>query len=252
VVDGRAVRERLARLSDGRLEDLDTAAADVLNYAGSHRGYAAQRELWFNPPLVIAYGEKDVRLSNVNERIVEVPFALRALGDVPVGSRVLDFGSSESWVALSLASMGYQVTALDLREYPFSHPNLTSVASPIETWSVQPDSYDAVLCISTLEHVGLGWYGDPDDAEAGDVALRRLSELLRAGGLLVLTVPYGTAEVTDVQRRYDRAQLDALLAGWEVLERVIVEQRDDVTWQPVPQSTKNAVALVVARNPSTT
>jgi 2-polyprenyl-3-methyl-5-hydroxy-6-metoxy-1,4-benzoquinol methylase len=161
---------------------------------------------------------------------------------------VLDFGSAESTVSLSLASMGFEVTALDMRRYPFAHPNLQSVAAAIEGWDAEPASYDAAFCISTVEHVGLGWYGDPDGADDGDHrALERIGGWLRPGGLLVLTVPYGAPGVDAVQRRYDRAALDALLHGWDVVERRIVEQVDDVTWQPVEESDGHAVALVVAR-----
>jgi hypothetical protein len=111
-------------------------------------------------------------------------------------------------------------------------------------------SFDAALCISTLEHVGLGWYGD-SEYDAGDRrALRRIAELLVPEGLLVLTVPYGTASVDALQRRYDRAGLDTLLDGWEVLDRRVVEQVDDRVWQPVAETSGNGVALVLARKPA--
>lgn len=245
--------ERLDRLArEGRVADLDGAAAELINFAASHRGFAAQAELWLNPPLTVAHSAGDVRLGQVNERIVEVPFAMRALGRVPVGSRVLDFGSSESTLALSLATMGYRVTALDLRPYPFEHPNLRSVASPLEAWDAPPGGFDAVLCVSTVEHVGLGWYGEDGSRENGDaLAMRRLRELLAPGGICVLTVPYGAWSVDDVQRRYDAAHLDSLVDGWEVLERMVVEQRDDQTWLPVPDSeSRTAAAMLVLQAPS--
>jgi 2-polyprenyl-3-methyl-5-hydroxy-6-metoxy-1,4-benzoquinol methylase len=245
------IRDRFVRLADGTTEDLDRPAADLLNYAASHRGFAAQEELWLNPPLVVEHGEREVRLSTVNERIVEIPFAMGAVSRLEAGARVLDFGSSESSLALSLASLGFAVTALDLRTYPFAHPRLEVIASPIEDWDAEPGSFDAALCVSTLEHVGLGWYGDPRHEAGGDrVALDRISELLKPGGLLVLTVPYGAPSVDALQRRYDRRALDALLEGWEILERRVVEQVDQLIWAPVEESSAVAVALVMARRPA--
>ncbi|HWH12706.1 MAG TPA: DUF268 domain-containing protein [Solirubrobacteraceae bacterium] len=244
------VGDYLRRLTDGKLADLDRPTAEFLNYAGSHRGFAAQAELWVNPPLVLEHREGDVRLATVNERIVEVPFALSAIGRLQPGARVLDFGSSESSLALSLASLGFEVTALDLRPYPFEHPQLDVVVSAIETWASEPGRFDAVLCVSTLEHVGLGWYGDPrHEAEGDRQALARLSDLLAPGGLLVLTLPYGARSVDSLQRRYDREQLDNLIEGWEIVERSIVEQVDDRTWRTVDDSADVAVALVTARKP---
>ncbi len=243
-----AYAERLDRLASGSVDALDGAAANLLNYASSHRGFAAQAELWLNPPVILAYHERAVELSHVNERIAEIPWAYRALGDVAPGARILDFGSAENTLALSLATMGYQVTALDLRQYPFEHPNLTRVARPLEEWDAEPGSFDVVMCISTLEHVGLDWYGEQRGGETADRdALARLRELLRPDGRLVLTVPYGRAEVDSLQRRYDRAGLDQLLEDWTVEERMVIEQVDDRTWMPVEDSTGHAAAMLVLR-----
>ncbi|MBA3672440.1 MAG: class I SAM-dependent methyltransferase, partial [Gemmatimonadaceae bacterium] len=223
-------RSRMAQLlEDGRPSSLDQPSADLINFASSHRGFAAQAGLWLNPPVVVDHREGRVTLGAVNERIVEIPFAMRALGQVPLGSRILDFGSSESTVSLSLASLGYRVTALDLSRYPFTHPNLDVVQEPLEDATLEPDTYDAALLISTVEHVGLGWYGERPGAYDDRRALARIAEVVRPGGIVVVTVPYGTAEVTEVQRIYDAPGLDALLEGLEIVDRVIVEERD-ATW----------------------
>jgi hypothetical protein len=241
---------RMQGMVDRGVEALDEPVSKLINHAEGHEGFAAQRELWLNPPLTLEHLEGDVRLGQVNERIVEVPYALRAMNDVAPGSAVLDFGCAESSVSLSLASLGYRVTALDLRPYPFAHPNLDAVTSPLEQWNPGDRRYAAVLVISTVEHVGLGWYGEQRGASDGDVrAMRRLLELSEPGALLVLTVPYGGPSVDALQRRYDRVGLDALLEGWTETDRAIVEQVDDHTWQPVEESDGHAVALVTARAP---
>lgn len=246
----RFYRERMARVvSDQKLRDLDQQSADLINFAQSHRGFAAQEGLWLNPPVVIEHRAGEVRLATVNERIVEIPFAMRALGGIEVGGRVLDFGSSESQVALSLASLGFEVTALDLSGYPFTHPNLEAVRSPLEQWVAPAGSFDAATIISTVEHVGLGWYGEAPGQFDDLQAMRRIAELVRPGGLIVLTVPYGKAEITDVQRIYDAAGVDGLLAGLETTERIVVEERDG-TWVRVEESDGHAVAMVTARVPA--
>src|SRR4051812_1011736 len=112
-------RRRMARVAAGQLADLDQQAADLINFAASHRGFAAQAGLWLNPAVNVDHRAGEVRVGAINERVVEVPWAMRALGPVPLGGRVLDFGACESQVSLSLAAMGYRVTALDLHPYPF-------------------------------------------------------------------------------------------------------------------------------------
>ncbi len=233
-----------------RVDELEDALARVINYAESHEGFAAQLGLWLNPAISLRHHRGGVGVGDVNERILEVPFAFRALGSVPADGRVLDFGAAESSVALSLASLGYRVTALDLRPYPFTHPNLVSVASPLETWEVPDSSFDAILCISTVEHVGLGWYGEAasEDTHADHAAMTRLAGLLDDGGVLALTVPYGNAEVTAVQRTYDADTLDALLEGWDVEERSVHARTAPGVWARAEASAAGpAVAMVVAR-----
>lgn len=241
-------RRRMARLAVAEIADLDQQAADLVNFAGSHRGFAAQAGLWLNPAINVEHRAGEVRVGAINERVVEVPWAFRALGPVPIGGRVLDFGACESQVSLSLAAMGYRVTALDLRPYPFAHPNLEAVASPLEDWDAEDGSFDAALIVSTVEHVGLGWYGEQPGRFDDRGAMRRLAELVKPGGVIVLTVPYGTASVSDVQRVYDADGLAGLLEGLEIVEREIVEEQDG-DWVVVEESGAHAVALVTARVP---
>jgi 2-polyprenyl-3-methyl-5-hydroxy-6-metoxy-1,4-benzoquinol methylase len=238
---------RLNRVAEGPVEEMDGAVANLLNLAEGHRGFAAQRGLWFNPPLTLRYVPSGVELGSVNERIVESSYAFRALGQVLPPARVLDVGSVESTVPLSLASLGYDVTALDLRPYPFRHPMLTTVESRLEDWDGGSGEFDAIFCISTIEHVGLGWYGEEPDVEGADRrALARLRGFLARDGFLVLTVPYGTRSVDAVQRVYDRPALNELLDGWRIEDLTIVRQRDQQTWERVDDNTDRGVALVKA------
>jgi SAM-dependent methyltransferase len=237
---------RLGAVTGGGVEQLDGELAALLNYAEGHLGFAAQRGLWTNPPLSLEYRAGDVRLNSINERIVEIPYAFRALGALAPPAAILDVGSVESTIPLSLAGLGYRVTALDLRPYPYTHPNLEVAVSRIEDFEREPGSFDAVLCISTIEHIGLGWYGEaPQEQDADRRALERLAALLKPGGMLVLTVPFGRPGVDEVQRTYDDAMLDTLLDGWRIESREVVRQHDPVTWAPGGQEDPEARAVAL-------
>lgn len=228
----RTTEDRFDEAVHGSVARLDHPHVDVANYADSHRGWASQAGLWFNPPISVEHLRGGVRVADINERIAEVPFVYAALAELPVGSRIIDVGSTESPVALSLASLGHRVTALDPRPYPLEHANLEVHIGPLETYQTD-DTFDAAVLLSSIEHFGLGAYNLPEDAEADIKALARLRELLKPGGTLVLTTPYGDAPTTKLQRTYSPDQLDALLAGWEVRERSYLTRVTSTEWRRV-------------------
>lgn len=229
----RELAHRLIHASlDEGLAGVDQGVADLLNFSESSRGFRADVGLWLNPPVVVEYSEGGARVGAINERIVEAPFVMASIADLPAGSRIIDVGADESTVALSLASLGYAVTAVDLNGYPFDHPNLTAVTSLIEDFTPAAP-FDAVICLSSIEHFGLGAYGpDSHDMEADVAALSRLREMTRPGGRLVLTTPYGEASVNALERTYDDEGLTRLLAAWGDATVTIAVKRDAVTWSP--------------------
>lgn len=244
----RFLHHELDRLTAGACAgDLSRPVADLLNYANSHRGFAAQVGLWVNPPVVLDHREGAVAVGAVNERIAEVPYAFAQLAGLNQGDRVLDFGSSESQVSLSLASLGFQVTALDMSPHAFEHPNLFGVQCPLEDWDGKPGSFKAAVAISAIEHVGLGWYGEVPGRFDDRGALTRLCELVEPEGRVIVTLPYGLASTDEVQRRYDGPRLDELLEGFDVVDRRIVVRVDEKTWLPSDESADEAVALLTLK-----
>jgi SAM-dependent methyltransferase len=234
------------------LEEIDDNTAQVLNYASSHEGFAAQANLWFNPALLVAYRPQGVELRWVNERIAEVPYAFRALSGVPPGAKVLDVGATESSVSLSLATLGYEVTAVDPRPNPLSHERLRVIAARIEEWKHDVE-FDAVLCLSTIEHIGVAAYEQPASDDRRDLeAMKRIRELTRPDGLLVLTTAVGPAAVSERGRVYDREGLDELLAGWEVSDLTLVQRHDATTWGTIDKAIEDlepeaeTVAMITA------
>lgn len=191
----------------------------------------------------------------VNERIVEMPFAMAALGRLKQGARVLDIGGAESTFALSAASLGYRVTAVDRRPFGYAHPKLESHPSLLEDRESWPDPFAAAFLISASRHVGPGPYrwdssGSPKDAASADLALvvDRVRELLSPDGLMILTVAYGTHEVTETERVHNEDSLDRLLAGWHIVERQIAVQCGALVWEVDKQVEPGAraVAMLVA------
>jgi Caenorhabditis protein of unknown function, DUF268 len=143
------------------------------------------------------------------------------------------------------------VTVVDPRDHPLRHPQLHHERRRLD--ELEPAApFDAALALSSVEHFGLEGYDTTLRDPRGDIdALRRLRELVRPGGLLVLTVPFGERSVDAFQRVYDDAGLDELLDGWETVERVTAGRLDRTTWQVGALSREgHGVALVAARRRS--
>lgn len=212
-----------------RLAALSAPVAGALNWAEGPDGYAAQAGVWFNPPVPVEHRAGAVGILLVNERIVEQPFVFAQVGPAP--QRILDLGGAESTVALSLATLGHDVTVVDPRGYPVAHPNLTVSACRLEEHAPAAP-YDVAVALSAVEHFGLGHYAGAEGSADDRAALARLRELVRPGGRLVLTVPFAAqASADDFQRVYDLAGLAELLAGWRVEERFAAWQVERTQWR---------------------
>jgi 2-polyprenyl-3-methyl-5-hydroxy-6-metoxy-1,4-benzoquinol methylase len=247
-----AVDRLLADLVGLDLADLGPGAAAFLDWAMGHTGPSGQAGTWFNPPVTLLHGEGTVRHNEVNERIVEIPYALGAAAALPAGARVLDVGAAESTLALSFASLGLEVTATDLRPYPIEHPRLRSVVGPLEEWSGPEEPFDAAFCVSSIEHFGLGAYGEAaGDTDLDRRVIERIAGWLRPEGELVLTAPYGEWELGAQQRVYDSEHLDALLEGWRAFDRRVCVQTGPDRWERAdgkrpPEGGRRGVVLVRA------
>lgn len=171
----------------------------------------------------------------VNERIVELPWVLRTLAAFP-GSRVLDFGCSNSPLALELAALGHKVVGADLRPYGYAHPNLELVQGDFLQAQMPANSFDAVVAVSAVEHVGLeGVYGGPAHETGDRTIVRKFLEVLKPGGALLLTVPFGLAGENPGYRVYDSSSLARLLDGFEVREKRFFLGEKQLTWIEVPE-----------------
>lgn len=134
----------------------------------------------------------------------------------------MDVGSSSSYVPLEMAKQGNEVVAVDIRPYPMRHPNLTFIQADItdlKSFKNLPP-FDVVTCISTLEHIGVGHYGDTMVAQGDFLAVVTIQGLLKPGGSLLLTVPFGAVfSQDDFQRIYDFDHITRLFGkGWRLRE----------------------------------
>jgi len=189
------------------------------------------------------------------ERVIEYPFVFQHLDSI--AGPILDIGCCSSGVPIALASRGFRVVGIDVNPYPYPHPNLRAVRGDAMRCPFAAESCAAVLAISAIEHIGIGHYGDPLAAAGDHATVQEIVRVLRPGGVVVITVPFGRAMTTDVQRVYDPLRLTELLRPLTVVHVEHAWSRAGL-WMPCSEAEAasvdwngpaRAVAMVIARKP---
>ncbi len=159
----------------GRVRELDDAVA--LGLGARARG---ERLKWLQAP------------GGTDERVIEIPWVLSRL---VASGRVLEVGYAfaEAPYLAALLRSDVELVGVDLARRDVDGMEL--VEADIRSLPFEERSFDQVLLVSTLEHVGAdtavyGIDGEPDDTGRG-TALRELRRVLRPGGSLLVTVPLG-------------------------------------------------------------
>ncbi len=104
---------------------------------------------------------------------------------VPSDAHVLDVGSYRLFV-LGLLARG-PVTTLDVRPRTASGPLETVLTGDARQIPLEDQSVDCVVSLSSIEHFGLGRYGDPFDPDADRKAMAEVVRVVRPGGIVLFT-----------------------------------------------------------------
>lgn len=132
------------------------------------------------------------------------------------GADVVVLGSQTPWYECLCVGRGARVTTIEHRDVDCQIPGLR-VLKPAAAEGLG-EQFDVALSISSVEHAGLGRYGDPLDPDGDLAAMRDLRKYVRPGGRLLLAVPVGSDVVVwNAHRIYGRLRLPRLLEGWKVL-----------------------------------
>lgn len=205
----RRARERRTYLQSGRLpwspgywDYRNEYIRDVLSDPARFTAFDAPGALPTN------YG------SRLDERVVEYPWTLARL---PEGAGlILDAGSTLNYDFL-VAHTRLRAKSLviyDLAPQPtINLPNVSYLYGDLRSTILKDAIFDAIVCISTLEHVGMDntllYTTDTHFNEADPTAYRAVllefRRLLKPGGKLLLTVPYGRRENHGWLQQFDAA-----------------------------------------------
>lgn len=195
----------------------------------------------------------------ISERIVELPLLHEWLGGLGLkpGARVLEIGHVASSVSLELASLGFLVTGIDLRNYPFTHKNLTSFNGDFLAYDFK-NQFDFIYSLSTIEHFGFTerYDGKKDvDNNLDEEAFHKIASLLKPSGKAVISVPYARELGPNTWfRLYTRDELNRKLGKhFNLLEekfymRVNNEWNEALNHSEDPDRATDGVAILLLSN----
>ncbi|MDD2340089.1 MAG: DUF268 domain-containing protein [Methanosarcina sp.] len=91
----------------------------------------------------------------------------------------------------SILSAFVPVKFYDYRPADLKLSNLSSGSTDLLSLPFSSNSIESLSCMHTVEHIGLGRYGDPIDPDGDLKAIAELKRVLAVGGNLLFVVPIG-------------------------------------------------------------
>jgi len=138
------------------------------------------------------------------------------------GKSVLVVGTEIPWVEALLLGFGCtNITTVDFILLKIDYPGVTTITVPQLNILVndQRKQWDVVVSYSSLEHDGLGRYGDPLSPNGDLIRMKELYELLKDNGIIMLGVPLGKDSlVWNAHRIYGNIRFPMMMEGFEVME----------------------------------
>ncbi len=164
----------------------------------------------------------------VDARAVEIPWALARLAGR--SGRLLDAGSSLNLdcVLTAPALAQYKITIATLAPEATCLWNLgvSYVFGDLRALDLRDDWFNAAVCVSTIEHVGMDnsmYAGQTENARRRNskdylLAVKELRRVLKPGGALYITFPFGAYEDHGWFQQFDAAMADELITAFNPRE----------------------------------
>jgi len=178
-------------------------------------------------------------------RLIEYHF-IHSNIEPDVKLKILDVGCAGTTLPIELASQGHEVYGIDGMPYR-KQQNFTFIQGTLEYMPFNNDFFDIVTAVSTIEHVGLGRYGDPISPEGDKKAVEEIKRVVKPEGRIVITIPSGKDAICyskdgiPLHRVYSPISLIKLLSGLKILEISYIVKRGKI-WFPATVKEAESVA----------
>lgn len=133
---------------------------------------------------------------------------------------------SSSLYFCGIVSAFIPVKFYDYRPAELNLSNLESKPGNLMNLPFEDNSLESISCMHTIEHIGLGRYGDPIDPEADLKAIRELIRVTKPGGSILFVTPIGgTAKIEyNAHRIYTYAYIVEYFKDLELVEFSLIPE----------------------------
>ncbi len=127
----------------------------------------------------------------------------------------IDIGSTLHFC--SIISTFIKTDFYDYRPANLNLANLTSAHADLTCLPFESGSIKSLSCMHTIEHIGLGRYGDPINPTADLTAIEELKRVCAINGSLLIVVPVGIRRIQfNAHRIYDPFDITDCMQGFKL------------------------------------
>ncbi len=133
------------------------------------------------------------------------------------GKKIGIIGSTTPWYESIILAYGGHPVTIDYNKIISKDPRLEVMT--VEEYQKKPKKFDAILSVSSIEHDGLGRYGDLINPYGDLQMMDQIKTMLNEGGLLFLSIPVGQDAIYwNAHRVYGKIRLPLLFETWEMID----------------------------------
>ena len=128
----------------------------------------------------------------------------------------------------SILSAFIPVDFYDFRPANLNLDNLNSLKGDLMNLDFEDNSIHSISCMHTIEHIGLGRYGDEIDPDGDLKAIKELKRVCAVNGSLLIVVPVGKPKIAfNAHRIYNPNMIVSLFEGFRLEKFSLVADSND-------------------------
>tara|TARA_Y100000991_G_C21926302_1_gene328811 strand:- start:219 stop:1013 length:795 start_codon:yes stop_codon:yes gene_type:complete len=161
--------------------------------------------------------------------------------------KVAIVGSETPWLEAILLNLNNKVTTIEYNVPESNFDNL-ECKDYFNFFEKNEGEYDTIVTYSSVEHSGLGRYGDPLDPDGDLKTMKTIHQNLKKDGILIWGAPVGKDCLAwNAHRIYGEIRLPILFRGFKELEW-INQNKKDLLDLPLQNNSINPVVVLKKEN----